>query len=89
MQAVIDDAAVAANLQPRLTKEQFSALEGERLSKAWARDTVRGELFGHKDVQAERTARRKAAEEAEASRQPSPWRDDYYGTAARYARGEI
>lgn len=85
----IDMDAVAANLRPRLTREQFSEVEGERLSRVWARPSVRGELFGQTDVVAERAARRAAREEAEASRQPSPWRDDYYGTAARYARGEL
>lgn len=89
VQTVIDDDAVAANLQPRLTREQFSEVEGERLSRTWARPSARGELFGQKDMVAEGAARRAAREEAEASRQPSPWRDDYYGTAARYARGEI
>ena len=85
IQPVFDSEAIAANVQPRQTKDEWAAAEGERMREAWERPKVRDELFGKRNARAEYEANLRAAEAARQASGP----EDYYEWQARYAAGQI
>jgi len=63
--------AAAENMKPRLSREEFDRLEGERMWDAWSRPSVRAEMFGERDPKQERAAAAKQAEPA--AREDDPY----------------